>query len=764
MTWVSWCIVILPLTAIIAFAFFASRYVRGVVDYLVAGRVAGRYVISVGDLSAAIGVITLVAIVEEQYQCGMALSFWSGLLIPLSMLISLTGYCTYRFRETRALSLGQFLEIRYSRRFRIFAAGLRTLSEMLCNAIGPAVAARFFIYFLGFPHEINLFGIAIPTFAFVMGIVIVLALAIIWPGGQVSLMVTDCLQGLMSYPIFVIFTVYLLTKFSFVNEIAPVMMDRASGESFLNPMDLAELRDFNLFALVVTIFSSVLNRASWIGNDSSASGRTPHEQKMAGILGTWRSGFSWLMCVIIAMAVITFMNHARFAEPAHETRIALLEKVVNEAVGDDGKRDLLKTNLIEIPVQKHIIGIDPPLSRKSNLDTVYLDNIHDSLGHDASGNAQFQKVRTLYNQMMLPMMLRQMFPPFLMGLFCLLMVMLMLTTDDGRIFNASSTIIQDVVMPLRKQPLTKEQHFRYLRLCTLGVCLFFFFVSLFMSQLDYINMFSTIMTSIWLGGAGPIMIFGLYSRFGTTAGAWASLAFGSGISIGGIILQRNWANLFYPWLDRLGWVDGFDWFLQTISEPFNPYIVWVMDPVKFPVNSKEIYFLAMVSGLSAYIIISKLTCKKPFNLDRMLHRGKYSIDSEHPAPSLKSVWSWKNIYAKLIGITPEYTTGDKIITWSVLGYSLGVQFFLAFIAVLIWNAVSPFPKEYWIWYFFIKTIILGLVIGSISTVWFMIGGFIDIRRLFRDLAARVDNPLDDGRVEDNMSLADKIVMKEKENK
>ena len=51
--------------------------------------------------------------------------------------------------------------------------------------------------------------------------------------------------------------------------------------------------------------------------------------------------------------------------------------------------------------------------------------------------------------------------------------------------------------------------------------------------------------------------------------------------------------------------------------------------------------------------------------------------------------------------------------------------------------------------------ILPLVTGAISTVWFAIGGFVDLRRLFRDLKTRIVNPLDDGRVEGNMSLADK---------
>ena len=45
--------------------------------------------------------------------------------------------------------------------------------------------------------------------------------------------------------------------------------------------------------------------------------------------------------------------------------------------------------------------------------------------------------------------------------------------------------------------------------------------------------------------------------------------------------------------------------------------------------------------------------------------------------------------------------------------------------------------------------------GGISTVWFMIGGLIHMKQLFRDLEARVANPLDDGRVEGHVSIADK---------
>lgn len=158
MTLLDWLIVTVPVLFVMGMGFYSRKYVKSVADFLVAGRLCGRYVISVGDVANALAIIGLVAYVEAQYKTGFALSFWNGFAMPLSIVIALTGYCTYRFRETRAMSLGQFLEMRYSRPLRIFAATLRSLSEMLANMIMPAVAARFFIYFFDLPERIGFFG------------------------------------------------------------------------------------------------------------------------------------------------------------------------------------------------------------------------------------------------------------------------------------------------------------------------------------------------------------------------------------------------------------------------------------------------------------------------------------------------------------------------------------------------------------------------------------------------------------------------------
>ncbi|QYY34382.1 hypothetical protein [Ruficoccus sp. ZRK36] len=761
MHFLDWLIVIIPTLAILWLSFHSRKYVHGVVDFLAAGRVAGRYVISVGDMTNAMSIMYLVGLVEMKYQTGYALAFWQFMIIPVSIFMGLTGYCIYRFRETKALSMGQFLEMRYSRRFRVLASTLRTISELLTNAIGPAIAANFFIYYLGLPHSIMIWGIPFPCYGIVVTLVLIMAMIVIWPGGRVSLLLTDCFQGLISYPVFVIITGYLILTVSWSGEIAPTLMDRVPGQSFFNPMDMADLRDFNIFALVVTVISSVLNRASWIGNDTSGSARTPHEQKMAGLLGSWRAGLSTFMGIAIAILIITVMTHQNHAARAKDIRTELSAKISEKVITDEAERKAFDTQIAAIPEQHHVIGQDPPLSQQSNIDTVYLGAAHDMFGDDTEGNTHFQEYRTQYYQMMMPVALRQIFPIGLTGLFCLLMLMLMLSTDDSRIFNASSTLVQDVILPYLKRPLSSRQHLWLLRIVTLFIAVFFWCFSMLFVSLDYINMFTTIMTAIWLGGAGPIMVFGLYSRFGTTWGAYAALLFGSGFSLMSLFLQRNWPDMIYPFLERHGWVEAVSNFLVAASRPFNPYIEWKMSAVKCPINSYEFYFISILLGISSYIIISLITCKKPYNLERMLHRGEYSIDDEK---HITVPWTPRNIVKKLVGITPDYTRGDRIIAWSIFYYSIVYKFIGCFLIVLIWNLISPWPDHWWSVYFFITYIAVAMLVGVITTVWFMIGGILDVRRLFRDLKDRIDNPLDDGRVEGGVSLMDQAAFDAREHK
>ena len=790
MTWYDWLILILPVCFVMYMGFYTRRYVRGVSDFLSAGRLCGRYVISMGDVANSLSIIGLVGYIEMRYKTGFSVGFWSSVLAPLWIVLGLTGYIAYRFRETRAMSLGQFLEMRYSRRFRIVAAGLRSLAEMLANMIMPAIAARFFIQMLDLPQTYHVLGLELSTYVSLMVLFLTLAISLICFGGTLALVITDTIQGMILYPAIACFVVFLFWKFSVGGVFLQKMADRVAGESFINPYDIGNLRDFNLFTVViVAVYGTVMNRANWIGAGYSSAAKSPQEQKMAGLLGNWRNAIINVFYVLIAAALIAFLNHKHFASEANAVRKDLAVRVADAVFkntsddpsnADPHLREVVKAAVADVPAQVHEIGVDPPLSQDRNLDTAFLDVIHGALKDDArdrktaeldaagvvgearekalidaegKANDAFQRCRTLYYQQNLSVTMRALLPPGLFGLFALLLFLAMLSTDDTRIYSAALTLAQDVVLPLRKKPFTPRGHLWMIRIVSICIGVFFLAGSYWMKQMDYYNMFVVLVCAMWEGGAGAIMTFGLYTRVGTTAGAWTALVTSVSLSVSYVFVQLKWAETVYPAIAKAGLVESFDRALRWLSSPFEPYIHWQMDAVKCPVNAIEFNFFLSVLCVILYLGVSRLTCRKPFNLDRMLHRGKYGLGEKR---EIKQKWTLRTVFSNLIGITPEYTRGDKAIAWGVFLYSFVYGFVLAFAGVVVWNVIHPWPVKWWCWYFVIQFFVIPCILACFTTVWFGVGGFFGLRQLFRDLAARKDtNDLDDGRVEGNMSLADK---------
>ena len=75
MSWIDWLIVIIPVGIIIWLSFYSKRYARDVVDFLAAGRCAGRYVICIGDMMGRCQLLQLLLRVKSITQQGLVLPF-----------------------------------------------------------------------------------------------------------------------------------------------------------------------------------------------------------------------------------------------------------------------------------------------------------------------------------------------------------------------------------------------------------------------------------------------------------------------------------------------------------------------------------------------------------------------------------------------------------------------------------------------------------------------------------------------------------------
>ena len=749
---IDYLIFLLPMVWVLALGWYSRRYIRGVVDFLSAGRLCGRYLLTIGDIANGISIVGVLSYVERKYAVGFAVDFWNLLLLPVAITLSLTGYCVYRFRETKAQSAGEFLEMRYgSKLFRFYFSTVRVLAEMLAHSIMPAVAARFFIYFLGLPESFTLFGVPFSTFVVLMAVCMATAIFLICCGGTLTIVLTDTLQGLLCVPVMVILGAFLLLKFDWATQILPTISDRVSGESFINSFDVSEVRDFNLFAIGVSLTATFLHRATWLGNGTSCAAKSPHEQKMASLLGQWRGLLGNLLYVLIALSIMVVLNHQDFAPQARDIRTEIAGRVTRDIVKDNRTQEALLAAFAAIPAHTHTAGAGTPLSKKANLETPYLDAARQILAQTPDGHHKVQEFRSLYQQQMASVTMRHLLGAGMLGLFALLMLLAMVSTDDSYIFNSALTIAQDLVLPFFRKAPSPALHIWILRTCSIGVGTFFLVCCLGFAQMDFIELFRMTVLPIYLGGCGPVLIFGLYSRFGTKQGAWTSMLAGLVIAVTFIALQRNWADVIYPLFEEHCLVAPLDHRLYDLTKYLHPYVVWEMDPYKFPINAYEAYAINMLTTLILYIAVSKATCKEPFNLDRMLHRGIYNIDG---TKKTKTEWSFRHVFTMLAGITPMHTKGDKVISWSLLFYSYLYSFLGTFAGVAAWNAVSPWPKEWWGSYFLIVFLIVPMGMAAVTAVWFWVGGLLDLKTLFRDLRNRTADALDNGMVIDGVSAAD----------
>jgi Na+/proline symporter len=807
MHWLDWMMVAVPLVFVVWVGLRTQRYVKGVADFLTGGRVAGRYVLAVSSGEAGMGLISLVAIYESYYQSGFAYGFWGSIAAPISIVLGLTGYCVYRFRETRAMTVGQFLEIRYSRRFRNFAGILQSVSGIVNFALFPAVGARFIVYFCGLPIETEFAGMVFPTFALVMAVFLGLESFVAIKGGQLTVMVTNCVQGLLSYPLYLIIVLFVLLNFSWFRDMAPAILDRPPGKSLINPFDITALRDFNLLYVIIGILSGIINRMSWSGNLGYAvSGRNAHEQKMAGVLGSWRSGFEGMMFLLLAIVGLTYLNSDKYQDGprgAVACRTDLAIKAANDVAAGEQlapvRREIvgyLETGVVT-PEMQGLLDKTAAIKVKEEAERAklrYVGRAETSTGAAAgetaatvptpnaaeakqlAREARVDKVKdairavdpgasqtygTIFGQMRVPMALRYLMPIGIIGIFAFLCIFQMVTCDSSYMLSWGSILVQDVILPFRKKPFTPPQQLRLLRILIASVATFAFFFSYFFGQVDYILMFFAITGAIWLGGSGPCIVGGLYWKRGTAAGAWAALISGSTLAVAAILVQKYWVGGIYPWLHAHGMVETLAVWLERCSAPFEPIIKWRMSSEKFPINSQEVYGITMLISIGLYVVVSLLTSTRGrvFNMDRMLHRGQYhreGIRSEKPR------LTWGNLYTYFLGIDNQYTRGDKILAWSVFIWSFCWGFLCCFAGVAIWNFISPWGNAGWSRWFFINNFCIAGVVAAVSTIWFTIGGTRDLRRLFRDLKLKETNTLDDGRVVGHVSADDVALVEQVE--
>lgn len=471
---IDWVIVAVILSVMVCGVVISKRYMRSVADFLAANRTAGRYVLSLSQGMAALGAITIIGLLEMNFVAGFSMSWWGFSMGVVILILTVSGWVVYRFRQSKALTLAEFFERRYSRNFRVFAGLIAFISGIVNFGIFPAVGARFFINYCGLPSAVSLLGLEVGTYPLTMIFLLATALFFVFAGGQIAVIITDFIQGVFVNVVFVLITFYLLRIVDW-NQIFEALAMAPENASLINPFKTSHVEDFNFWYFLIGVVGVIYGAMSWQGTQGyNASAKSAHEAKMGGVLTNWRGYPQNLFILFVPIIVYTVMHHSDFIGTS-----AMVEYTLD--------------------------GVDNPAVR---------------------------------SQMRGPLVLTNLLPVGLIGAFAAVMLAAFISTHDTYLHSWGSIFIQDVIMPYRKKPLTERQHLRLLRLSILGVAIFIFFFSLLFQQSEYIFLFFAITGAIFAGGSGAVIIGGLYWKRGTAPAAWAAMITGSSIAVGGIIIHQ----------------------------------------------------------------------------------------------------------------------------------------------------------------------------------------------------------------------------------
>lgn len=661
-SWIDWTIVAGFLLTLCLVALYANRYAVSVADFLSANRCAGRYLISVAGGLAATAAITIIADWQKFFKSGFGGAYWVAVVQIVLILIPLTGWIVYRFRQTRALTMAQFLEIRYSRRFRIFAGIMAWLSGVLNYGVFPSVTARFFIYFCDIPqHYVSVGFLEINvTLGIVMFIILSLGLFFTVSGGQITVMITDFVQGQFTNIVMAVITIYLLTKFNW-NQIFNALSSGASeNESLINPFRQSSVEGFDPSFFFMWAFMRFYTHKIWQGSQGyNSAASSPHEAKMAGILGAFRGQVTKFSMMLIPICAFTLLNTDIYPDAAEAARQAI------DAMPGKWDREL-GTVIVSI---------------------------------------------------------KQLLPPGLLGLLASMMLAAAISTDDTALHSWGSIFIQDIVLPFRKKHLPPKTHLRMLRWSCIGVAVFAWIFSMVFPLRDFIFMYFQITGAVFLGGAGIAAIGGLYWKKGTTAGAWAAMIVGVVLAVAGMLIRNVLWKPLLPWIQH--WAPNWIWIQDQ-------------DPLNFPMNGMEMAFFTALTSTIVYVTVSILTKTKPnFSLDKMLHRGPYAVKGDFEVRSKRN-----NFLAKL-GLNEEFSRFDKFIWYFQLLFAMFWCLVMIFIGILWYNGLwkeSWFPP-FWVFYVWVM-----LALAILVAIWFLLGGFRDMFRMFNSLNRLRRDEFDDGMV------------------
>jgi len=464
---IDWVILGVLFLALLCLAIYINSKCRSVADYLVSGRKVRVWLGMGSGIAGEVGLVSVVAACEQGYKRG----FGFVLIAILSMcimvpLFGVFGFGIQRFRATRAMSVSQYIEMRYDRRLRVMTGFFNSIAGVLQMCVFPIIGAGFIRVIIQAPEvAFDIGGLAVRTDWIIMGILLTCAAIFTFLGGYITLIVTNFFQMIV-----IMGAVYWL-GFQLVSEIGP--------------------------------------QALWssLEQHQGLAGVYPFAGAADGYNLTW---FAWVITMGILLQ-FSFGPYLQKYASMDKPRTASLSYLAGSLFGNGRTFVIIGFGVAALAV----MGPDRPA------DVAVSD--------------------TLWGSMATPYFLADHVGPVIMGVLLASLLFADISTTDQYILSWSTSIVNDCIHPFKKEPFAPRTHILVVRITIICLCVLFFLFGLIYTPTMPIWEFLWSCATV-ICGTGIAVLFGMYWKRASTAGAYAAVLTCLVVPMGDLTARQVWQH------------------------------------------------------------------------------------------------------------------------------------------------------------------------------------------------------------------------------
>ncbi len=678
-----WTIFIGLFVLLTSMSFFLKRFAKGVAGFLVAGRNVGRYLGLETDSMAGLGAITILAMWQMNYKSGFVGQFWYLLTPIAATVVALTGFAIYRFRQTRVMTLGQFVEMRYSKPTRILFGLIAFTAGILNMGVFPAAGANFFVNYCGLP--VAFLGIA--TTVWIMVVLVGAAVVICFNGGQVTLVVTNFVQALFVNIMLIAIMVAIYRMFNW-EQFAEAYTAAENADQLLHPFSEKGSADFDKAFYLIGIFSMVYWVISWSPNTMvTSSARDAHEAKMMRVMVEIKKlVYVGLGIGILPLAVFVLMNHADFADKA-----AAVQSTVDNIANPQIRSQMLTPAALQFIMPKGLLGAFAGFVLFAFLST------HTSYLLAWGGG--------LIQDVVIPVRDKSLEP-------------------KKHMMYIRMSVLAVAVFIVLFSTFFKQNENLYMFLDLTGGL----YLSSAVILLGGLYWGRGTTTGAWAamiaGAAVSFTGFIVRSKYnevlvehGHEITVWVFMGFCLSMAIVGLLHLKRKAMV--SGLITIAAGLGLGWLCYNNS-----------DSLPLKLSGRLIMFQASLISIAVYFIVSELTTGFDVNFNEIFNRSDEEIESRK--------------HRKWWQFAPEVPKFDRILIPCIYG---GVIVFLVgFVGAWIYNTNHEVGIDAWLKFWHVYVFVM-FWLGVAFMIWVITGGFKDLIAMFKNLTTQEADAADDGSVE-----------------